>query len=113
MKVVNQSNFNEVVERKVEEIALSSAIITVSVLFITTFIVICYGAIYEVKITQNTLLAVITPITLISLLVRVYIGTVIKKRIEMSIASSIGYNEQQMIRVLRNPNYREHSQVKD
>lgn len=109
MSKVNQGNFNTKVERELESIAMTLAIVIVSSMFGALFLLLLCGSIMDIKITQSMVLLSFTPITVIGIACRIYIEVVIRKNIELKLASSIGYNKAQMERVLKNPNYREHS----
>lgn len=109
MSTINQSNFNIKVEREVEEIAIKLIkVLSIAVLAVL-FVVLLLAAVMDTKITQNTILLSITPIAVIGVIGRVYIGTIVKSKIEIKLAKSIGYNKAQMNKVLKNPNYKEHT----
>lgn len=109
MSKVNQSNFNTKVERELEVVAMNLAINIVAAGFGIFFLLLVYGATMDVKITQKMILLSLTPITLIGICCRLYIEFIVRKKIELKLANSIGYNKAQMERVLKNPNYKEHT----
>lgn len=111
MSNINQGNFNIKVEKEVEEIAIKLIKVLSILVFSVLFVVLLLGAITDTKITQNIVLLSITPIAVIGLISRIYIGTILKSKIELKLANSIGYNKAQMNKVLKNPNYREHTPV--
>ena len=109
MKNLNQSNFNIKVEREVEKKAVVLAVVAISLALGLIFSVFLYTLVVGIDMTQNIVLAIVTPIVVIWLGLRVYLGVVFKSNLEISLGKSIGYNKAQMERVLKNPNYVEHT----
>ena len=109
MNTINQDNFNIEVEKKVEKIAVNLIKCLLVAALIIIFMVLLIGAISETKITQNTILLSITPLAIIGIIGRAYISTILKSKIELRLAKSIGYNKAQMEKALKNPNYKEHT----
>ncbi|MBO6224569.1 MAG: hypothetical protein J6N72_03815 [Psychrobacter sp.] len=109
MSQINQKNFNAKVERRIEIIAVNLVINVIAACFVVIFLLLVYGATMDVVITQKMIIQAITPVTIIGICCRIYIAFITKNKIEIELASSIGYNKAQMQRVLKNPNYKEHT----
>ena len=111
MTSINQSNFNVEVEKKIDKINQKISKVVAICVGLASFLVLVYGAISKTEITMQILLYTITPIPTLGLIAIVYVDNIIRPIIELSIANGIGYDEAQMNRALKNPNYKEHTAI--
>ena len=109
MKTLSQDNFILEVEKNIDAINKRTTKRALIAIGVVVFLVLLYGAVMKVDVTVKMITIAITPIPVIALIIFAYVDKAIRPLIEKELAESVGYNQAQMERVLKNPNYKEHS----